>query len=99
MSFTLRGITMIAVAGTLLSTGVNHTLTPSSPRTISLMRSRAVGPPAPGSMQSKFAADQIEHFLSDDGIAYIRPGLKITIASINDVAPSACNTRRKKSPN
>lgn len=87
MSFTLRGITMIAVAGTLLSTGVTNTLTPSSPRTISLMRSRAVGPPAPGSMQSKFAADQIEHFLSDDGIAYIRPGLKITIASISDVAP------------
>jgi len=34
-----------------------------------------------------YSADQVEAYLGDDGIAYIRPGLKLNIASIANVAP------------
>lgn len=46
-------------------------------------RRRAVGPPSgPATPTPAFRADQIEAYLSDDVIAYIRPGLKIKINSI-----------------
>jgi OmcA/MtrC family decaheme c-type cytochrome len=44
-------------------------------------RRRAVGPPS-GPAKPAFRADQIEAYLSDDVIAYIRPGLKIKVSSI-----------------
>ncbi|HEX6642342.1 MAG TPA: OmcA/MtrC family decaheme c-type cytochrome, partial [Thermoanaerobaculia bacterium] len=44
-------------------------------------RRRAVGPPS-GPPAPAFKSDQIEAYLSDDVIAYIRPGLKIKVNSI-----------------
>lgn len=44
-------------------------------------RRRAAGPPsAPG--EPKYKSDQIEAYLSDDVIAYIRPGLKLKVNSV-----------------
>src|SRR5437016_4616565 len=48
-------------------------------------RHRAAGP---GTGKAPvYSADQLEAYLGDDGIAYIRPGLKLNIASITSVAP------------
>ncbi len=35
---------------------------------------------------ASFATNELEHYLSDDGIAYIRPGVKIKIIAITNVA-------------
>jgi OmcA/MtrC family decaheme c-type cytochrome len=45
---------------------------------------RAFGTPATPEAPTKatFTPDQLEHYLNDDGIAYIRPGLKIKVESI-----------------
>src|SRR5437870_1783032 len=45
-------------------------------------RRRAVAPVPPPTAKS-FAVDQLEAYLTDDGIAYIRPGLKVMINSIS----------------
>jgi OmcA/MtrC family decaheme c-type cytochrome len=47
-------------------------------------RRRAVTPP-PAATQ--FTSDQIEAYWSDDGIAYIRPGLKLTLLSLSGLEP------------
>ncbi|HYR29600.1 MAG TPA: hypothetical protein VEU30_14110, partial [Thermoanaerobaculia bacterium] len=44
-------------------------------------RQRAVGTPS-GPDTPRFKTDQIEAYLSDDVIAYIRPGLKLKVNSI-----------------
>src|SRR6185436_14305404 len=43
-------------------------------------RRRAAAPGAPAKLQT--TPSQIEYYLSDDGIAYVRPGLKIKVNSI-----------------
>jgi OmcA/MtrC family decaheme c-type cytochrome len=56
----------------------------------STSRQHGAKPAAPSTPQAKqFAADQKEAYLSDDGIAYIRPGLKLTILSVTNVAPGS----------
>ncbi|HEV2719254.1 MAG TPA: OmcA/MtrC family decaheme c-type cytochrome [Thermoanaerobaculia bacterium] len=49
-------------------------------------RHRASTPP-PATKAPVYTADQIEAYLGDDGIAYIRPGLKLTIVSVTNVVP------------
>lgn len=48
--------------------------------TNSVARRRAVAPGAPTA--ASFAENLKEHYLSDDGIAYVRPGLKVKINSV-----------------
>lgn len=49
-------------------------------------RRRSTGPaPEPASPKLSYTADQFEYYLSDDGIAYIRPGVKIRLVSITNV--------------
>lgn len=49
---------------------------------------RGARPANPGTPRaSQFPPDQKEAYLSDDGIAYIRPGLKLIIVSVTNVAP------------
>ena len=54
-------------------------------------RTRAVGHPgaAPTDPAKKFVFEtsQLEFYLGDDGIAYIRPGVKMRVASVTNVAP------------
>src|SRR5687767_15505807 len=46
-------------------------------------RRRSAAAPAPAQPTAKsFPADQLEAYLTDDGIAYVRPGLKIKVNSI-----------------
>lgn len=46
-------------------------------------RRKAAAPPPPITPTAKsFGVSALEHYLSDDGIAYIRPGLKITVSSV-----------------
>jgi OmcA/MtrC family decaheme c-type cytochrome len=76
MDFTLRGLLMMATAGML-----SLPVLAASPPT----RSRAVAPGPPKA--SPFSPGQLEAYLSDDGIAYIRPGVKVSLISITNVAP------------
>jgi len=68
----LRTLLVLALTGALTA---SITASPSGPS-----RRRAVGPPA--KVAPAYQADQIEAYLSDDVIAYIRPGLKIKVNSI-----------------
>jgi OmcA/MtrC family decaheme c-type cytochrome len=52
-----------------------------------LARSRAAGRLPEPVKKWVYETTQLEFYLGDDGIAYIRPGVKITVASITDVAP------------
>src|SRR5687768_11160327 len=63
----------------LLVLAITGALTASS--TASTGRRRAVGPPSKPSAPV-FKSDQVEAYLSEDVIAYIRPGLKIKVNSI-----------------
>ena len=64
---------------TLLVLAMTGALTVSASSTSG--RRRAVGPPS-GPAAPAFKADQIEAYLSEETIAYIRPGLKIKVNSI-----------------
>ena len=50
--------------------------------TILVLSSTLLIAQAPRQRATRFSPDLIEHFLSDDGIAFIRPGLKITVNSV-----------------
>jgi OmcA/MtrC family decaheme c-type cytochrome len=76
MDFTLRGLLVMATAGMLSLSAL-----PASQST----RSRAGAPRPPKA--SPFSAGQLEAYLSDEGIAYIRPGVKLNLISITNVAP------------
>ena len=72
----VHGLLVMATAG-MLSLPALPASTPT--------RSRAVAPGPPKA--SPFSPGQIEAYLSDDGIAYIRPGVKVNLTSITNVAP------------
>jgi OmcA/MtrC family decaheme c-type cytochrome len=77
MSLLLRVFLLMA------ATGVFNVPAPDATRGVS--RSRPVtGPPA---QAQRFVESQAEFYMTDDGIAYIRPGLKITVVSVTDVEP------------
>jgi len=71
MESILRFIVILASAATL-----------TFPIPAPTSRHRAAGPVK----TPVYSADQVEAYLSDDGIAYIRPGLKLNIVSITNVA-------------
>lgn len=55
-------------------------------------RGRAVGVPSAPSIDDPvkkwvFESNQLEFYLGDSGIAYIRPGVKVNVVSITNVAP------------
>jgi OmcA/MtrC family decaheme c-type cytochrome len=64
----------------VLASAASLTLPTAAP-----LRHRAVAP-SPGKTPV-YSADQLEAYLSDDGIAYIRPGLKLNILAVTNVAP------------
>ncbi len=76
MQFRLRMLIILAAAGTLalpLAAGDSA-------------RHRAAAPPAP-SKAPAFQPNQIEAYLSDASIAYLRPGVKLTLLAVTNVAP------------
>lgn len=78
MTATLRRLFLLVLIATILI-----------PVTTSA-RVRAVrGTPTPPEAAKRwiYETNQMEFYLGDDGIAYIRPGVKITVKSITDVAP------------
>ena len=75
MASTLRRLFMIATLGVLIVPAF-HSLSAQTTNT----RRRAAAPSAPAKLQ--VTPNQLEYYLTDDGIAYIRPGLKIDVKSI-----------------
>lgn len=80
MSGLIRAIMVLTVTA---STFNLPTIDPPSPSPQSARR-RAVAPPSlPGSPERPvFSTSELEYYMTDDGIAYIRPGLKITVKSV-----------------
>ena len=76
----LRAIVILATAGTISFPSQPPTKVTSS-ATNSSARRRAVTVPAEPA-KPVFAVSQLEYYMTDDGIAYIRPGLKIKVNSI-----------------
>jgi OmcA/MtrC family decaheme c-type cytochrome len=78
MSVTVRRWILAGIISTLV-------MTPA------FARGRAAGrtQPTPSDPVKKwvFEANQMEYYLGDDGVAYIRPGVKVRVASITNVAP------------
>ena len=77
MALIQRGLILMATAGALALPA--HFPAPVDP---------GVGAPAKkaASSEAAFTPSQIEYFLGDGGIAYIRPGLNIKIAGVTNVA-------------
>lgn len=78
----LRGLLVLATA-----TSVSFPTTPPKSATSSTVqqsaRRRAANPGVPSQpTKLQFATNQLEYYLSDDGIAYIRPGLNIKVNSV-----------------
>src|SRR6266511_589046 len=71
----IRGLMAVVAAGALSF----PTNPPKTAATATGGRTRAV---APGNPVQRFTPQQIEAYLSDDTIAYIRPGLKIKVNSV-----------------
>jgi OmcA/MtrC family decaheme c-type cytochrome len=83
METILRGLLVMATAGALVFPSVQPAATSS---VSGASRGRVVAPVAPITpTAASFASTQVEAYLSDDGIAYIRPGLKLKINSITNV--------------
>ncbi|HEX2833397.1 MAG TPA: OmcA/MtrC family decaheme c-type cytochrome [Thermoanaerobaculia bacterium] len=83
MTAFLRALLVLATAGTIaFPTQPPPKLT--APETATNGgRKRAVGTPStPVPSRPEFVATDLEYYLTDDGIAYIRPGLKVTIKSV-----------------
>lgn len=77
MSVTLRRLIVLAIIVTLCVP-------------IAFAKGRAVGRgtnPPEAAKRFAYETSQLEFYLGDDGIAYIRPGVKINVKSITDVAP------------
>lgn len=75
MAFNLRRMSKIA----MLLAFVMPALHPLAAESTNVRR-RATTPTAPAT--KSLTPNQLEYYLSDDGVAYIRPGLKITVNSI-----------------
>ncbi len=81
MSFILRGLVAMATAGAL-SFPSNAPVTQT---TANSARRRAAGPTVTVPAQPQkplFTESDLEFYLNDDGIAYVRPGLKLKVNSI-----------------
>jgi OmcA/MtrC family decaheme c-type cytochrome len=81
METILRGLLLMATAGALVFPSAPP---PAANATVS-SRGRSVTAPTAPKAAAQFKADQLEAYLNDDGIAYIRPGVKIKINSITNV--------------
>lgn len=81
MTGILRAIVILVTAGTISFPNQPPSQT-SSATANSAGRRRAVSAPAPAPSKPVFAESQLEFYLDDDGVAYIRPGLKIKVNSI-----------------
>jgi OmcA/MtrC family decaheme c-type cytochrome len=81
MTGILRAIVILATVGTISFPNQPPQVNTAAP---SSARRRAVGSPTTPATPARpgFAANQIEFYLGDEGVAYIRPGLKIKVNSI-----------------
>jgi OmcA/MtrC family decaheme c-type cytochrome len=80
MSIILRGLLALATAG-----AVSFPTEPPKLATATgnAAHRRAASPTTPDTKAAKlFQENQLEYYLNDDGIAYIRPGLKIKVNSV-----------------
>ncbi|MGZ8810799.1 MAG: OmcA/MtrC family decaheme c-type cytochrome [Thermoanaerobaculia bacterium] len=75
MASTLRRLLVLATFGILIIPAFHPLFAQGSSS-----RRRAAAPAAPAKLQ--VTPNQLEYYLTDDGIAYIRPGLKITVKSV-----------------
>jgi OmcA/MtrC family decaheme c-type cytochrome len=71
MTSMLRRVLVLAMAGALTVSALH-----------AQGRRRAAGSEPKTPSPAVYQTDQLEHYLTDDGIAYIRPGLKIKVNSI-----------------
>src|SRR6478672_9249036 len=75
MAFTLRRLIMIVTLAVVIVSGF-QALSAQNTNT----RRRAATPVPPAKLT--VLPNQVEYYLTDDGIAYIRPGLKINVKSV-----------------
>lgn len=82
MSGLIRAIVMLTVtASTISFPTLNPADANSGPTTNSTIRRRAVAPPTVPD-KPQFQVSDLEFYLTEDGIAYIRPGLVIKVNSV-----------------
>src|SRR5512140_132847 len=83
MSLMLRGLLVMATVGALTF----PTTVPQSQTNATSGRKRIVQPGAPGAPKvGNFTPDQVEYYMTDDGVAYIRPGVKVNLIAVTNVA-------------
>src|SRR5512140_2613057 len=79
MALIQRGLLVMATAGAL---AIPTHLPGPVDAGAGAPQKRAAGPTT-----ASFQPSQVEYYLGDSGIAYIRPGVKVTLVSFTDVAP------------
>ncbi len=79
MKWNLRALFVMVIAAALAPPGLAPTARAGSDGS----RRHAAGPPK----AAAFQPNQLEAYMSDDGIAYIRPGVKLKLVGVTNVAP------------
>ncbi|HSP14017.1 MAG TPA: OmcA/MtrC family decaheme c-type cytochrome [Thermoanaerobaculia bacterium] len=78
----LRGLLVLATVGSVsFPSAPPASVTSSTTQQAARRRAAVPGTPA-APTKAHYAANQVEAYLSDDGIAYVRPGLKIKVNSV-----------------
>ena len=81
MTAILRAIVVLATAGTIGFPTAPPPATNAKVTTASVRRRAASTPTAPASAP-KFTTEDLEYYLTDEGLAWVRPGLQIKVNSI-----------------
>jgi OmcA/MtrC family decaheme c-type cytochrome len=82
MTAIFRALLILATAGTVSLPVPPPKVTTPETQATSVRRRSVSTPTTPVASRPEFVSTNLEYYLTDDGIAYIRPGNKITIKSI-----------------
>jgi OmcA/MtrC family decaheme c-type cytochrome len=87
MALSKRGLGVVAIAGALAISTLCPLFAADAPSAASRKRAAAPAPEGPRTpTKADFKTSDLEYYLTDDGIAYIRPGVKVKLVAITNVA-------------
>ena len=83
MTAIFRAIVMLATAGSLTFPATPPPIASHAKSTTTAVRRRAAGTPTPAPSAPQFTTEDLEFYLTDEGLAWVRPGLQIKVNSVS----------------